>query len=50
MKNLTETELLDLNYQEMWDFMLTQPNYILENGEMYCNGECEHLALCFMCS
>jgi hypothetical protein len=50
-QQLTQEQLFAMNYQEQWNWMLTQPNFYLEDEDtMVCNGECEHLAWCFMCS
>jgi hypothetical protein len=46
----TQQEMFAMSYDEMWAFMLTQPNYFLVIDEMDCNGNCEHLEHCFICS
>jgi hypothetical protein len=51
MKNPTATEMYAMTNQEMWDWMLTQPNYFIDSeGFMDCNENCEHLEMCMMCS
>lgn len=50
MTNPTATEMYAMTNQEMWDWMLTQPNYFLDSdGMMDCNENCEHLEMCMMC-
>jgi hypothetical protein len=46
----TATEMYAMNNQELWDWMLTQPNYFIDSeGMMDCDENCEHLEMCMMC-